>query len=224
MTLSETQSKFLEYVYATKVDSSAEEWAEKNFRSNPVSAKTGLKTYRKNLIFGFCGALQETYRLCDFLLGDKNFKFLCREYIYEHPSRSSDVTDYGAYFPGFLVSRKEIRDFPFLPDIARLEWARERAFYSQDTFFSLIQTHYQICRDYLVFLERGAEALEENPFQRGVERILVSVDRGHPSITLINEEKAAQIALLLQGNISDPPPKIGRSDFRRRIRSAGSTI
>jgi len=112
-------------------------------------------------------------------------KFLCREFIYEHPSKSFDVTDYGAYFPDFLISRNEVRDFPFLPDIARLEWAAERAFYSP-RFGSLIQTQYEVSRSYLAFLEGGTEALEENPFKKGEERIVVSARQGYARITLVN--------------------------------------
>ncbi len=187
MNLSETQSKFLELVYAPKSDSSAEEWAERHLRRIEVNAKTGLKIYRKNLIFGFCGALQETYRFCRALLGDKNFKFLSREYVYEHPSKSSDVTDYGAYFPDFLISRNEVRDFPFLPDIARIEWATERAFYSP-RFESLIQTQFEISRPYLAFLEEGLETLERDPFIKGVERIVITSVEGRPNLTLVGED------------------------------------
>lgn len=185
MTLSETQSKFLEVVYSPKFDSAAEAWAEQHLKRGPVAIKTGFKIYRKNLVFGLCGALQETYRFCHYLLGETNFKFLCREYIHENPSRSADVIEYGANFPDFLIVRSEIRDFPFLPDIARLEWAAERAFYLP-CFESLIQTQYEIARSYLAFLEAGTEAVEENPFRKGVERILVSAKEGLPHITWVD--------------------------------------
>lgn len=185
MTLSETQSKFLELVYSPKFDALAEAWAEQHLKRGPVTTKSGFKIYRKNLVFGLCGALQKTFPFCCYLLGETNFTFLCRDYIYENPSRSSDVIDYGANFPDFLVVRGEIRDLPFLPDIARLEWAAERAFYSPG-FESLIQTRYEISRSYLAFVEEGTEAVEENPFRKGVERIVVSAKEGLPHITWVD--------------------------------------
>ncbi|MGH7820420.1 MAG: HvfC/BufC family peptide modification chaperone [Candidatus Binatia bacterium] len=87
----------------------------------------GLTIYRRNLIFGLCRAMAATYPLCRDLLGEGNFNFLCKEYIHRFPSRVRDLGDYGERFAELLGERSEVREHPFLADVARLEWLCDRA-------------------------------------------------------------------------------------------------
>lgn len=183
MTLSEIQLRFLNALYAETRVFPLDQWTDALALSQNGSSKTGLKVYRKNLVFGLCGALEKTYPFCRYLIGEKNFKFLGREYIYAHPSKSSDIIEYGGLFPDFLTSRQEIRDFPFLHEIAKLEWARERVFYGKHSA-TLIRTEYKIFDAYRVFLDKGPEAVTSNAFELGVEQIAVSSKNGYPEMEL----------------------------------------
>ena len=46
-----------------------------------------------------------------------------RQYIVGHPSLSGDLNDYGGEFAQFLAAYPHAADLPYLPDVARLEWA-----------------------------------------------------------------------------------------------------
>jgi len=119
------QRELLDYVYAP----SPREPPPLLARHVKTSARIalGLTVYRRNLIFGLCRAMAETYPVCHDLLGEGNFHFLCKQYIHRFPSRARDLGGYGERFADFLAEREEVRDLPFLADLARLEWLADRA-------------------------------------------------------------------------------------------------
>ena len=53
-------------------------------------------------------------------------------FIERHPPRSPVLAEYGAAFASFLEGFDPAANLPYLPDIARLEWARHLAFHSAD--------------------------------------------------------------------------------------------
>jgi hypothetical protein len=120
------QRELLGYVYAP---SPGEPPASIAAQSKTPSERLalGLTIYRRNLIYCLCRALAETYPLCRDLLGEGNFNFLGKQYVHRFPSRVRDLGDYGERFADFLAQREEVRDHPFLSDLARLEWLADRA-------------------------------------------------------------------------------------------------
>lgn len=83
----------------------------------------GVAIYRRNLFANLGGALAAAYPVVRRLVGDAFFREASRQYVLAHPSRSGDLGDYGDGFPEFLAAYPHAAALPYLPDVARLEWA-----------------------------------------------------------------------------------------------------
>jgi hypothetical protein len=88
--------------------------------------------YRGNLTATWDKVLSTAFPVIRQLLGDQFFSALSRAFGMAHPSASPDLNQFGAAFAGFLSTFKHVADYPYLPDMARLEWALHRAHYAPD--------------------------------------------------------------------------------------------
>ena len=61
---------------------------------------------------------------------EDGFRILIAHYLMEHPSRSQNIGDVGKHLPEFLRSYTFTQELPWLPDLARLEWAVIESFYA----------------------------------------------------------------------------------------------
>jgi uncharacterized protein (UPF0276 family) len=91
-----------------------------------------LAIYRGNLAANWEKALSSAYPVVRQLVGDEFFNALAREYGKIHPSRDADLNRFGEHFASFLAGFEHAADYPYLPDMASLEWAVHRAFYAPD--------------------------------------------------------------------------------------------
>lgn len=96
-------------------------------------ASCGLGIYRGNLIAGWNKALSTAYPVIRQLVGDEFFGGLARFYGKAHPSRDADLNRFGEQFAAFLAGFEPAAGFPYLPDMARLEWSLHQAYYAPDT-------------------------------------------------------------------------------------------
>lgn len=92
-----------------------------------ITAPQRLQIYRNNLRTTLTEALAATYPVVRRLVGDDFFERCAHHYITLEPSRSGNVSDYGARFAGCLQQFPPAQALPYLPDVARLEWARHEA-------------------------------------------------------------------------------------------------
>lgn len=72
----------------------------------------------------------ETFATVWRVLGDDDFFAAATSYAAAHRSSSTNLSDYGAAFPGFLASSPWSRRAPFLADLARFEWTFLQAFHA----------------------------------------------------------------------------------------------
>jgi len=86
--------------------------------------------YRNNVFLSLTGALADVYPVVQRLVGEPFFNQLARRYIRSHPSRSGNLHDFGAELPAFVSAIGELQALPYLPDVARLEWACHEAFHA----------------------------------------------------------------------------------------------
>jgi hypothetical protein len=214
MSLKESQRDFIQYLYAPKPTDDQQRRARELFLSaDKPDPGNGMKIYRKNLLFGMLLALEDTYPFTRALLGANNFNFLCREYIYSHPSQDSDLTVYGGELGDFLSGRPEISPWPYIADVARLEWARDRAFYARPEkalrfspeklkpevtlpirqSLALIESVYGLLEPFELFMEKGLEALPQNPFKAQPEILAVWAEGGEPRQRRVTPQVAALI-------------------------------
>jgi hypothetical protein len=83
----------------------------------------GLEVYRRGMRGNHAGALTATYPVVTRLVGEAFFDEAARAYAAAHPSSSGDLNQYGGHFAAFLAAYPHAASLPYLPDVARLEWA-----------------------------------------------------------------------------------------------------
>lgn len=91
-----------------------------------------IKIYRNNVIRTLTGALAAAMPHTRERAGDELFERLARRYAAANLPAQGNLNLYGMDFPAFLASAPETATLPWLPDLARLECAREAAFYAAD--------------------------------------------------------------------------------------------
>ena len=91
-----------------------------------------LAIYRANVAAAATKALSAAYPVIQQVVGDEFFDGLARAYQRAVPSTSGDLYDYGAAFGDFVAEFPHTQSLPYLPDLARLEWAVHRAYGAAD--------------------------------------------------------------------------------------------
>ena len=91
-----------------------------------------MAIYRGNMVAAAEKALASAYPVIRQVVGEDFFHGLARELVRGTPSTSGDLTDFGATFDEFLAAFEHTRHLPYLPDLARLEWAAHRAYGAAD--------------------------------------------------------------------------------------------
>lgn len=119
MKLNETQSLFKKNILAGKLDAETHrDWKP----AGKLSLEQAFHVYRRSYIVRMTETLGETFEAVWWVLGDDLFHEICRQYIEAQPSSSYDLSDYGHNFPAFLNQMANLKEFPFLHDLARFEW------------------------------------------------------------------------------------------------------
>ncbi len=111
-------------------DAELEQPAMALFRGEASGERFGL--YRGNLTASWDKVLSGAYPVLRMLVGEEFFSALARAYGMAHPSDNNDLNRFGAHFSSFLAEFPHVADYPYMPDMARLEWTLHRAHYSAD--------------------------------------------------------------------------------------------
>jgi len=101
-------------------------------RAGRFPAAQHLQVYRNNVVEGLTGALRAVYPVVEKLVGDGFFRYAAHEYLRAHRPRSGNLHDFGDVFASFLAGFAPAAELPYLPDVARLEWAWHQAFHAAD--------------------------------------------------------------------------------------------
>ncbi|KKO62322.1 hypothetical protein VM94_04396 [Janthinobacterium sp. KBS0711] len=88
--------------------------------------------YRGNLGATWRRTLGHVYPVVLALVGEAFFGGLVRAYGRQMPSDSADLNQFGERFADFLAVFPPVAQLPYLPDMARLEWAVHLAHYAAD--------------------------------------------------------------------------------------------
>lgn len=86
----------------------------------------GLKAYQANGHALAQRALQAAYPVVSQLVGEESFAQLARALWHAHPPTRGDIAQWGGDMAAFLESSAQLQDEPYLPDVARVEWALHR--------------------------------------------------------------------------------------------------
>ncbi len=101
-----------------------------------LSKMDRLKIYQNTMRTAHTSALAECFKCCEIILGNQYFNRVANEYFYSNPAMSQNINLYGQQFPQYLESwvynHTETEKFKYLPDLAKLEYAYEKAYYLND--------------------------------------------------------------------------------------------
>lgn len=94
------------------------------------SAAQRLQIYRNNLFEGLSDALRAVFPVLARLVGDDFFRQLARRFIVAYPLRSAQLHGFGRELPALLST--VAADWPYLADVAALEWAWHEVYHEAD--------------------------------------------------------------------------------------------
>lgn len=92
-----------------------------------LAAAERLRIYRNTFISTLTAALRMTYPAVDRLVGREFFDAAAEQFIHANPPSSAYLNEYGEAFADFLAAFEPARTLPYLPDVARFEWALSAA-------------------------------------------------------------------------------------------------
>jgi hypothetical protein len=99
------------------------------FKGSPELNRERFAFYRGNIAAIWQQSCANAYPVLQQLLGIEFFGDLTRAYGLAHPSQSGNLTEFGAAMPGFIGTLENCRAYPYLKDVAALEWLVHRAYY-----------------------------------------------------------------------------------------------
>ncbi|MEM6945051.1 MAG: DNA-binding domain-containing protein [Pseudomonadota bacterium] len=99
-------------------------------RPAPKAVRTAHRfaVYRNNVVLSLIDALASTYPAVEALVGEEFFRAAAREFVLAHPPRSPILIEWGGDFPDWIAAFPPAAPVPYLGDVARLEWAWNRAY------------------------------------------------------------------------------------------------
>jgi hypothetical protein len=95
--------------------------------ANGLDPAARIAIYRNNVLANYRKALGATYPVVLRLVGVPFFNAAVDAFGRAYPSLRGDVNRYGGEMARFLAAYAPARDLPYLPDVARLEWAIDQA-------------------------------------------------------------------------------------------------
>ncbi|MFM9889665.1 MAG: putative DNA-binding domain-containing protein [Rickettsiales bacterium] len=131
-----------------------------------ITPRDRMGVYHANVVLGLRDVLGETYSAVCKLVGEEFFTQLARDYVAAHPPQLGDVNQYGAQFAAFIAQYAPAQSLGYLADVARFEWAWNRAFLAHnDTAFNAE-----------TLAATGPETLLEKPLRLRQSSQLVALD------------------------------------------------
>lgn len=88
--------------------------------------------YRNNVASSLGAALKTGFPAVSKLLGEANFTHLAARYLRADPPRSPRMMFYGAGFAEFIKGVAPLAKYPYLADVARLEYAMRESYHAAD--------------------------------------------------------------------------------------------
>lgn len=98
-----------------------------------ASAGRRFDVYRNNVATSLMDALETGFPVIAKLLGSENFRNLAREFQWGHPPASPLMMQYGEGFAEYLDAHPALARFPYLGDVARLEYALRQSYHAADS-------------------------------------------------------------------------------------------
>jgi hypothetical protein len=90
-----------------------------------------VRIYWNHVYSSLTDALEATFPVVCRLVDRRFFGFAADRYVHDHLPEGPCLFEYGATFPDFLAGFAPCADYPYLADVARLEWAMNVAMHAE---------------------------------------------------------------------------------------------
>ena len=121
-TLAEQQQALLEALFAWPSQQAARQ-LQAHATGVGAHPNRGLQAYQANGHMLAERALLAAYPVLAQMLGPQSFADLARAFWHAHPPLRGDVAQWGAALAEYVAGSVQLQDAPYLPDVARAEWA-----------------------------------------------------------------------------------------------------
>ena len=99
----------------------------------PEQRERRLAVYRNNVQHALLSVLEAAFPVVQQLIGAECFTGTALAFVTRHPPSQPVLYRYGGRMPAFLAEFPPlVRPVPWLPDVARLEWARTEALFAAE--------------------------------------------------------------------------------------------
>ena len=156
----------------------------------PSETEQRFAVYRNNVAHSLIQALRSRFPTIEALVGAEFFAAMAQVFIENNPPRSPVMQDYGAGFPGFLRRFPPVRDYPYLPDVARLERLRGLAYHAAD---ATALDHAALSK---VIVAGGRLTLHPSLYLFDAQTAAVSIWRAHHGGPKVTNTAAPEQALI----------------------------
>ena len=156
-TLHEIQAVFLQDIYTGEKLSEA-------YLNKSCSAKR-LDIFYNNTYLTLTDILAEAYPVLQKIVGDKFFRTIAHFYIEKYHQRNGNRHSYGREFASFLTSYQPAVKWPYLSEIAKIEWAYFQSMIADDEQainFNKITDLISEYPNFVLFLHPGVFLIELN--------------------------------------------------------------
>lgn len=98
----------------------------------PAEVPPAFAVYRNTWLKGLLDALDANYPTVAIIIGAELFEAVALEFARENRATTPVLALYGAGFPEFLAGHSEVREIPYLRDVAALERLWTECFFAAD--------------------------------------------------------------------------------------------
>ena len=127
-----SSSRELERDFTAALLGGSEESVVAEIQGDGLDPTARLAIYRHHVFVTLTEALEATYPVVVRLVDRRFFAYAADHFIRRHPPAAPCLFEYGEPLADFLATFPPSRHLVYLPDVARLEWALNRALHAED--------------------------------------------------------------------------------------------
>lgn len=101
-------------------------------RASRGTRERRLGVYHNNTVISLTDVLKSAFPVVERIVGERFFQSAALAFIETYPPRRPTLFQYGGELPRFLGKFSPAKALPYLPDVARLEWARTESYFAAD--------------------------------------------------------------------------------------------
>jgi hypothetical protein len=98
----------------------------------PTEVSRRFSVYRNNVATGLIDALAKRFPVIERLVGTEFFRAIAIIYAETHRPRSPVLSEWGETFAEFLGEFPNLQPYPYMVDVAQIEWARGVSYHASD--------------------------------------------------------------------------------------------